>query len=115
KAVTDFRDLAEIYKAATLRRERKRLKAEFNKFLDRPSMTIGEISVPGASFAKEAKEVSRSARRLSAQLEALEVEAIASDSDLIRILKHLESVIHDKLEAGLLLGVKDAPTDANSH
>jgi ParB family chromosome partitioning protein len=114
KAVTDFRSLAEIYKAATLHKDQRRLKSEFNKFLDRSSMTIEDIDVPGASFAKEAKEVNRSARRLTAQLETLEVEAIASDPDLIRTLKYLETLVRKKLEAGLLLGVRDAAEDADS-
>jgi ParB/RepB/Spo0J family partition protein len=114
KAVTDFRQLAEVYKAANVRSQQRKLKAEFNKFLDRPEMTIEDIDVPGASFAKEAKEVNRSARRLVAQLEPLEVEAIASDKDLIRTLKYLERLLHDKLEAGLLIGVRDAADDADS-
>jgi len=114
KAVTDFRQLAEVYKAASVRNQQRKLKSEFNKFLDRPTMTIDEIDVPGASFAKEAKEVNRSAKRLMAQLEGLEVEAIASDADLIRTLRYLERLLHDKLEAGLLIGVRDAPDDADS-
>lgn len=114
KAVTDFRQLAEVYKAAGVRKQERKLKSEFNKFLDRPAMTIEDIDVPGASFAKEAKEANRSARRLVAQLEALQVEAIASDRDLIRTLKYLERLLHEKLEAGLLIGVRDAADDANS-
>lgn len=114
KAVTDFRQLAEVYKAATVRNQQKKLKSEFNKFLDRPAMTIEDIDVPGASFAKEAKEVSRSARRLVSQLEDLEVEAIASDSGLIRVLRYLERLLHDKLEAGLLIGVRDASDDTDT-
>jgi ParB/RepB/Spo0J family partition protein len=114
KAVTDFRQLAEVYKAATVRNQQKKLKSEFNRFLDRPAMTIDDIDVPGASFAKEAKEVSRSARRLVSQLESLEVEAIASDSDLIRVLRYLERLLHDKLEAGLLIGVRDASDDTDT-
>jgi ParB/RepB/Spo0J family partition protein len=108
KAVTDFRQLAEVYKAAGLRKQERKLKSEFNKFLDRPDMTIEDIDVPGASFAKEAKEVNRSARRLVAQLESLEVEAIASDRELIQTLKVLERLLHAKLEAGLLIGARDA-------
>ena len=114
KAVTDFRGLAEIYKAASLRKEQRKLKSEFSKFLDRPAMSIEDIDVPGASFAKEAKEVNRSARRLVSQLENLEIEAIASDQELIKTLKYLEALVREKLEAGLLFGVRDAAEEANS-
>lgn len=106
-AVTDFRQLAEIYHAAKARGKTRRLNSEFNKFLQRPAMTIEEIDVPGASFAKDVKEMHRSAKRLVAQLEAAEVEAVASDEDLVSILNRLRKLILEKLEAGLLVGVRD--------
>ena len=114
QSVTDFRKLAEIYRAAKGRNQQRRLKSEFAKFLDRPEMSIDAIDVPGASFAKESKEVNRSARRLVSQLEALEIEAIASDRDLVRTLTLLERLLHEKLEAGLLIGVRDAADDADT-
>ncbi len=114
RSVTDFRRLAEVYKAAALRNQERKLKSEFNKFLDRPEMTIDDIDVPGASFAKETKEVNRSARRLAAQLGPLAVEAIASDQSLVRTLKELERLLHDKLEAGLLVGVRDVADGTDS-
>src|ERR1700730_7613807 len=55
-AVTDFRHLAEIYKSAVNQKKRRRLISEFEKFLSRRDMTIDDIDVPGASFAKEAKK-----------------------------------------------------------
>lgn len=106
-AVTDFRQLAEIYRSATAQGKERRLVREFDHFLSRPSMTIDEIDVPGASFAKEAREIHRSARRLLAQIEPLQVEVIASDNSLVKTLSRLERVIHEKLEAGLLVGVRD--------
>jgi ParB family transcriptional regulator, chromosome partitioning protein len=106
-AVTDFRHLAEIYKSALSQRKQRRLVAEFEKFLSRPEMSIDDIQVPGASFAKEAKEIGRSARRLFAQLETLEVDVIASDNTLVRTLSKLQHLINAKLEAGLLVGVRD--------
>jgi ParB family chromosome partitioning protein len=106
-AVTDFRHLAEIYKSAVNQHKQRRLASEFEKFLLRPNMTIDEIDIPGASFAKEAKEVNRSARRLLTQLESLETDVIASDIALVRILNKLERLIKSKLEAGLLVGVRD--------
>jgi ParB/RepB/Spo0J family partition protein len=107
-AVTDFRKLAEIYRAANNGGQHRKLASEFRKFLARPSMTIEDIDVPGATFAKEVKEIQRSARRLLAQLESSAIEALASDLDLVRTLTRLRKILDDRLEAGLLLGVRDA-------
>jgi ParB family transcriptional regulator, chromosome partitioning protein len=112
-AVTDFRRLAEVYKAANEHGRQKRLATEFNKFLDREEMTIDDINVPGASFAQEAKEIQRSAKRLIAQLESIEIEAIASSKDLVKTLDQLQKLLHKRLEAGLLIGVRDAANDEN--
>jgi ParB/RepB/Spo0J family partition protein len=112
-AVTDFRQLAEIYRSAASQGKQRRLVKEFDHFLSRPEMTIDEIDVPGASYAKEAKEIQRSARRLLSQIEPLQVEVIASDDTLVRTLKRLEHVIHDKLESGLLIGVRDEQNGDN--
>jgi ParB/RepB/Spo0J family partition protein len=111
-AVTDFRHLAEIYRAGVAQNQVRRLTSEVNKFMSRETMAIDDIDVPGATFAKETKEVQRSARRLLAQLEPLQVEAVAADQALTRTLKRLERTIHEKLEAGLLVGVRD---DANGN
>jgi len=113
-AVTDFRQLAEIYRAANAHGKQRRLVSEFNKFLDRPEMAIEEIDIPGATFAKEAKEIHRSAKRLVAQLEAAEVEVIASDTGLVRTLNRLRKLLHEKLDAGLLVGVRDEADDENT-
>jgi len=110
-AVTDFRHLAEIYRAGVAQHKGRRLNSEFDKFLSRPEMAIEDIEVPGATFAKEAKEIQRSARRLLAQLDPLQVDVVASDATLVRTLRRLERIIHEKLEAGLLVGVRD---DADS-
>lgn len=107
-AVTDFRKLAEIYRASRTPGQHRRLVSQFRKFLDRPSMSIEDIEVPGATFAKEVKELQRSARRLVAQLESIEMEAIASDVDLVRTLNRLQKLLGERLEAGLLVGVRDA-------
>lgn len=112
-AVTDFRRLAEIYRAASGTPKERRLVSEFKKFLDRPDMQIDDIEVPGASFAKEAKEIHRSARRLLSQLQEAEPEAIASDRGLVDTLSQLQKLLHSQLEFGLLVGVKDAD-DADS-
>jgi ParB/RepB/Spo0J family partition protein len=113
-AVTDFRKLAEIYRAANERGKRRRLVSEFRHFLERPEMSIEDINVPGATFAKEAKEIQRSARRLYSQLESAEPELIASDLDLVKLLGSLEKLVRERLEAGLLIGVRDGTDDGNS-
>jgi ParB family chromosome partitioning protein len=113
-AVTDFRHLAEIYRAASSQNKRRRLVGEFNRFLSQPDMRIDDIDIPGANFAKETKEVQRSARRLLVQVGALDVEVIASDAALVRTLKSLEKILHDKLEAGLLVGVRDVAGDTDT-
>lgn len=111
--VTDFRRIAEIYRAAQKDGKRRRLESEFGKFLEVPEMTIDDLNVPGATFAKEVKEIQRSAKRLVAQLEAAEIEAIASDKDLVRMLNRLWKLLHTKLEAGLLVKVRDEEDDEN--
>jgi ParB/RepB/Spo0J family partition protein len=113
--VTDFRRLAEIYRAAIANGKERRLRSEFNKFLNRPEMTIEQIDIPGATFAQEAKEINRSAKRLVAQLGAARIDAIASDQELVRTLNRLRKLIHEKLEAGLLVGVRDETDDENTY
>lgn len=115
-AVTDFRKLAEIYRAATAggSAKRRRLASEFNKFLDDPEMTIDDIDVPGATFAKEVKEIQRSAKRLVAQLETADIGIIASDLELVRTLNRLRRLLQGKLEAGLLVGARDEASHENT-
>jgi hypothetical protein len=113
-AVTDFRKLAEIYRAATTGGKGRRLVPEFNKFLDNPDRTIDDINVPGATFAKEAKEIQRSAKRLVAQLETARVETIASDLELVRTLNKLRKLLQGKLEEGLLVGARDEASNENT-
>jgi ParB/RepB/Spo0J family partition protein len=113
-AVTDFRKLAEIYKAAKAKNKNKRLRTEFARFLRDRDVGIDDIDIPGATFAKEAKEIRRSARRLTAQLEATEPDAIASDAGLIRVLNRLQKRIRELLELGLLVGVRDESNNKNS-
>ena len=113
-AVTDFRKLAEIYRAANMPRQRRKLVSEFRKFLERPSMAIEDIDVPGATFAKEVKEIQRSARRLLTQLESIDIEAIASDANLVSTLNKIHKLLGKRLEAGLLVGVRDAAEEEYS-
>ncbi len=73
EAVTEFRRLAEINRARVRMHKKKRFMRELSDFLDDPESTISDIHVPGASFAKEAKEISRSANRLLAQISTCSV------------------------------------------
>jgi ParB family chromosome partitioning protein len=113
-AVTDFRQLAEIYRASKTIRQRNKLISEFDKFLDNPEMGIEDIVVPGATFAREAKEIHRSAKRLFSQINEIDIDVIASDIALINTLRRLSKMLHDKLEGGLLVGVRDAADNENS-
>lgn len=110
-AVTEFRHLAEIYKASVTRPQRKRLEREFFSFLTTPEMGVWDLDVPGATFAKETKEIQRSARRLLAQISDAEVEAIAADNATVSVLERLMGIIRSKLEKGLLLGVRSEPLE----
>ena len=110
-AVTDFRQLAEIYRASSTPRQKKKLINEFSEFLDSPDMGIDDIHVPGATFAREAKEISRSAKRLYSQVRDIDMENIASDVDLILTLRRLIKLLSKKLEGSLLVSVRDEPSD----
>lgn len=107
-SVTEFRRVAEIWRASKTDKKKARFSAELERFLGTPSMGIQDFTVPGATFAKTAKEISRSARRLTAQLQDAEIEAIASDEDTITLLKDLMALIRERLDKGLLIGVRDA-------
>jgi len=110
-AVTDFRHLSEVYKASQTPKQRRKLQSEFRRFFREPDVGIWDISVPGATFAKEAKEIQRSAKRLLAQLGDVEVDVVASDKDTVSVLQQLLKVLREKLEKGLLVGVRDEPSE----
>ena len=107
KNVTDFRALAALYRASRTASQRRILRSEFGRILKIPEVGIEDLVVPGATFAKEAKEVSRSAKRLHSQIANLDPSAFASDEDAVSALKSLVRVIKQKLQEGLLLGVRD--------
>jgi len=111
KAVTDFRRIAEIYRASTKLRKEKLFLKRFDRFLDEEDATIDEIAVPGATFAKEAKEIQRTAKRLLNQVEAIELEWIASDSAAIKLLQRLVRSLQKKLEQALLTGPRHAASE----
>lgn len=111
KAVTEFRILAEIYRASLKQNKLRRFLKEFDRFLQKPERTIHDIEVPGATFAKEAKEIKRSSNRLLSQLNAVDLEMIASDLTTVRSLQKLAKVLQTKLEQALLVGVRDEAPD----
>jgi ParB/RepB/Spo0J family partition protein len=108
KAVTEFRRLAEVYRASVRVKRTKTFLRQLDRFLADPDRAIDDVVVPGATFAKEAKEIRRSARRLFMQLEAIELDAIASDEDTIDLLRRLAKILKAKLDEALLIGAQDA-------
>jgi len=104
KAVTEFRDLAAIYRAAEKTDQRKKFERELERFLSHHEMRISDIIVPGASFQKEIKEIGRSCRRLRTQLADVDFEPLATDEGLISALRDLAQVINAKLENAMLSG-----------
>lgn len=113
KAVTDFRRLAEIYRACKKLHKTKTFMRELGSFLDKPDKTIDSIEIPGATFAKEAKEIRRTAKRLLTQLEATDLETISSDEYTIKLLRRIVKILKTKLDAALLMGPRDVTSDSD--
>ncbi len=103
KAVTDFRKLAETYKASKERGKIKEFEVKFDGFLRNKDQSIDEVNVDGATFAKEAKEIRRSAFRLLSQVQAIDLSDISSDKETISLLLDLMNLIREKLDKALLL------------
>lgn len=106
-SVTDFRDLAETYRASINIGKRSVFMRKLDSFLSRPNMTIDQVRIPGADFAREAREIGRSTRRLLTQLEDLDLADISSSEEVIDQLRELRNLLDDKLEDALLVGVRD--------
>ncbi len=100
-AVTDFRKLAEIYRGSIKKNLIKTFYRELARFLDTPNLAIDDIHVPGASFEKEFKEITRSARRLLNQLKTLDTEALAADERVLKALRRVMRTIESKLAQAL--------------
>ncbi len=103
RAVTEFRKLAEVYRGSVRLGKKQQFYTAFEKFLSDENATIDSVVVPGASFEKETREANRSAIRLRTQLEALELEAVASNEELIDTLNSLIKLIKKKLEDAMLI------------
>jgi hypothetical protein len=78
------------------------------RFLDTPSMKIAEVEVPGATFAKEAKEIRRTANRLLTQLDTVDLEDISADITTVQLLQRLARTLRSKLDRALLSAPRDA-------
>jgi ParB family transcriptional regulator, chromosome partitioning protein len=105
-AVTDFRKLAETYRASVRIHRRGQFMRRFDAFLEHPERGIDDVAVPGATFAREAKEIKRSVNRLLTQLGDLELDDISADVEVVALLRELRGLLDEKLEEALLLEVR---------
>jgi ParB family chromosome partitioning protein len=107
RAVTEFRRLAEIYRASKQKSMMDKFNSELDRFLSIEDMKISDFRVEGATYAKETKEITRSAKRLLAQVKDIDFEAISSDEETVEILKSLVKIIEKKLEDALLIEARE--------
>jgi hypothetical protein len=107
EAVTDFRTLAQIYRACVDAGKTQLFHAEMEKFMADKNYRLDDVDIPGASFESKYKEVLRSARRLLTQVKELPPDAISADNRVVRVLRMLRDLIESKLERALL---EEAPT-----
>lgn len=103
KAVTEFRKLSEIYRGSTKLRKLKQFYEELDRFFDNPELGIDSIVVPGANFQKETTEATKSASRLEKQLKRMDIEALASNPNLVTALKSVFKLIKNKLEEAMVV------------
>lgn len=103
-AVTEFRDLAEVYRGSEKIGKSKEFNIIFDEFLSNKDMKINAVVVAGASFEKETGEANKSVEVLIGLLKELELEALASNKQLIMSLKILNKLIQSKLEKALVIG-----------
>ncbi len=113
KAVTEFRRLAEVYRASAKLGKTQMFIKKLDEFLEKPERKIADVQVPGATFAKEAKEIHRTAKRLLTQLEAIELESISSDEETIKLLHRVVKVLTAKLDQALLTVPRNAKSDSD--
>lgn len=102
KAVTEFRQLVSIYRASEKKGKLKKFEKELDKFFKNPLMKISDIEIPGATFALEIKEITKSTKRLISQLNEVDIENLSTDENLINELKQLTKIINGKLNDALL-------------
>ena len=110
KAVTEFRHIAEVYRASARLDRTNQFMKQFDAFLEHPQATVYDIEVPGATFAKEAMEIKRSTRRLLSQLQGLDLADIAADEEAVEALTDLRDLIAEKLQDALLISARRDPS-----
>ncbi len=101
-AVTDFRVLAEIYKGSLRVGRGKKFYREMDRLLTENNFGIDDVRVEGASFEPELKEIRRSAKRLLSQLDAIELDALVADEEVLETLRKIAKSISDKLSDALV-------------
>ncbi|MFA5138310.1 MAG: ParB N-terminal domain-containing protein [Elusimicrobiota bacterium] len=102
KSVTEFRALAALYRGAVRQKKVPLFLQELDRFFRHKNLRIDDLRVPGASYEREMKEIGRSARRLYTQIRDFDLENIASDRELIEMLRDLKTLIEKKLASALL-------------
>jgi ParB/RepB/Spo0J family partition protein len=107
QAVTEFRQLAAIYRGAQRINKVDQFKKQLDHFFTDHNMRISDIDIPGATFEQEQKEIRRSVRRLNNQINGLDLENISSYTDLIEELRNLAQIINNKLEEAYLINPKN--------
>ncbi|MHC4402188.1 MAG: ParB/RepB/Spo0J family partition protein [Planctomycetota bacterium] len=107
RAVTEFRDLASLYRGAQHVNRVRRFIRELDRFLSNHEMRISDMNVPEASFEKEIKEIGRSCKRMVTQLRDVDLEVLATDQGLIESLRKLAKLIDSKLENAMLSEMRD--------
>lgn len=106
-AVTEFRNLSELYRACIEQGKVARFNKELRNLLEEHDYKISDIHIAGATYAVESKEIKRSANRLYAQIANIDLEVIASDKDTIALLKRLTKIIDKKLRNAFLVDVRE--------
>jgi hypothetical protein len=101
-AVTDFRILAEIYKGSLRVGREKKFYRELDRLLANNNFGIDDIRVEGASFEPELKEIRRSAKRLLSQVDAIDLEALVADEEVLETLRNVARTISAKLADALV-------------
>jgi ParB family transcriptional regulator, chromosome partitioning protein len=102
-AVTDFRRLAEIYKAAARIGKINKFYKEFDRLLAKESTGIDDVRIEGASFEPEFKEIRRSAKRLLSQIQDLDPDPLVADEEILETLRRLVKTISQKFSDALVV------------
>lgn len=111
RSVTEFRKAAEYLRGAERQNNLQAFSSRLEEFLDKPSANIDHLAIEGADFAKEAKEISRSATRLLGQIQNIDLENVAWDEDMLTTLRQLSALIEEKLRDALLTPYHQGSSD----